>query len=367
MPLPPEPASIFHLLEINVISAQDLHEVGSRMHTYSVAWVHPGRKLSTRVDPNGHTNPTWNDKFVFRVDDNFLRSYTSAIMIEIYCLRLFRDSHVGTVRILLSNLLPLQTFSTATPRHIPTRFVALQVRRPSGRPQGILNVGVAVLDGSLRSMPLYSQLNASALGYRDLMGDSRQQQQHQAQHQQQPQPGNPVPHLRRTKSAIHSEVSEEKPPFSSIEVPEFPPKTTSSLLSDSELGPSASVVAAKVASGEFEIGSSVLEEWSIPSSKDDLKVKPEKWKAELPPIHDGGYGSIRSDESLVQNRHGRRKTDGGSGLFSCFGDTCGCECSLFCGMSPRKSSAVPRKLHVIASDPNMRRSWSREKQLADRD
>ncbi|KAG9446089.1 hypothetical protein H6P81_012217 [Aristolochia fimbriata] len=387
MPLPPEPAPVFHLLEINVISAQDLYEVGSRMHTYAVAWVHPNRKLSTRVDPDGHTSPTWNDKFVFRIDEEFLRSYTSAIMIEIYCLRFFRDTHVGTVRVLLSNLLPLQTFSAATPRHIPTRFVALQVRRPSGRPQGIINVGVALLDGSMRSMPLYSQLNASALGYRDLMGgddSGRQQQQQQPSHQSH-KPTNAVPHLRRTKSDITSDIGEDKPPLSTIEVSELiPPKATSSVWSDSDLGPPPSVVAAKVAhqvqkvahEESFEVGSSVLEDWSVASSKEDLKAKLERWKTELPPIYDAGYGSVRSEETVVQNnRHNRRKTDGGGGLFSCFGDSYGCECSFFCGMSPRKSggtatattaaaaSASTRKLHVVASDPNInlnRRSLSVE-------
>lgn len=44
-----------------------------------------------------------------------------------------------------------------------------QIRRPSGRPQGILNLGVAVLDPSMRSMPLYTQPAMSAVGYRDIM------------------------------------------------------------------------------------------------------------------------------------------------------------------------------------------------------
>lgn len=47
----------------------------------------------------------------------------------------------------------------------------MQVRRPSGRPQGILNIGVTVLDSTMRSMPLYTQLSASAVGYRDFVGE----------------------------------------------------------------------------------------------------------------------------------------------------------------------------------------------------
>ncbi|KAG7996628.1 hypothetical protein I3843_01G170400, partial [Carya illinoinensis] len=164
----------FQLLELNLISAQDLANVSRSMRTYAVAWVHPDRKLSTRVDTQGDNNPTWNDKFVFRVDDDFLYSDTSAIMVEIYALHWFRDVHVGTVRVLVGNILPNppRAFQRNIQSPAGMRFVALQVRRPSGRPQGILNIGVGVLNSSMRSMPLYSQLYSSgAVGYRHLMGE----------------------------------------------------------------------------------------------------------------------------------------------------------------------------------------------------
>ena len=159
----------FQLLELNVISAQDLASPGRNIKTYAVAWVHPDRKLSTRVDTQGRTNPTWNDKFVFRVDDEFLYNDTSAIMIEIYALHWFKDVHVGTVRVLVGNLIPPPSRPNDR-APVGMRFVALQVRRPSGRPQGILNIGITVLDSSMRSMPLYT-LNSSAVGYRHLMGE----------------------------------------------------------------------------------------------------------------------------------------------------------------------------------------------------
>ncbi|KAK7268695.1 hypothetical protein RIF29_21401 [Crotalaria pallida] len=199
----------FQLLELNVISAQDLAPVGRSMRTYAVAWVHPDRKLSTRVDTQGHTNPTWNDKFVFRVDDEFLYADTSAIMIEIYALHWFKDIHVGTVRVLVANLIP----PPARPFHnnhapMGMRFVALQVRRASGRPQGILNIGVALLDSSMRSMPLYT-LNASAVGYRHLMGEKDAYENHN--HIMSPQVfnANAKPELRRTKSDSSSMIGSE--------------------------------------------------------------------------------------------------------------------------------------------------------------
>ncbi|GAB4851339.1 hypothetical protein Ancab_030732 [Ancistrocladus abbreviatus] len=184
--------SPFQLLEINVISAQDLAKTSRTMRTYAMAWVHTDRKLTTRVDTHGGANPTWNDKFVFRVDDNFLHSDMSAVMIEIYALHWFRDTHVGTVRVLVSNLIPPQNRSN-NPQNLGMRFVALQVRRPSGRPQGILNIGVTLLDSTMRSMPLYTQPDTSALGYQQLMGK-------EVFHHNGSSAAAPSTRLRRTKS-----------------------------------------------------------------------------------------------------------------------------------------------------------------------
>ena len=73
-----------HLLELNVILAQDLAPVSKPLCAYAVTWINLERKLRTRIDRQGQINPTWNDKFVFCVDDNFLDSDTSAVMIEIF-------------------------------------------------------------------------------------------------------------------------------------------------------------------------------------------------------------------------------------------------------------------------------------------
>ncbi|XP_019181358.1 PREDICTED: uncharacterized protein LOC109176368 [Ipomoea nil] len=144
----------FRLLEITIISAQDLEpKAKMNMRTYTTAWINPARKQTTILDTEGGSNPMWNDKFVFKVDEAFLRQETSAIEFEIYKITWLGDSLIGTVRLLVGNLIP----PPSPPNHhqnLGTRFAAVQVRRPSGRPQGILNIGVAVLDGSKRSTPL---------------------------------------------------------------------------------------------------------------------------------------------------------------------------------------------------------------------
>lgn len=117
----------FQLLEINIISAQDLEPTSKKMKTYATAWVHPTRKLTTGVDVEGGNNPTWNDKFVFRVDEEFLRQDTSAVHIEIFSVHWFRDSLIGTVRVLVGNLIPPIRAYGHHNHHLGMRFVALQV------------------------------------------------------------------------------------------------------------------------------------------------------------------------------------------------------------------------------------------------
>lgn len=159
-------------LELNIISAQDLKEINlfGRMQTYGVAWINFEDKPKTQIDRIGGANPTWNDKLIFRVEERFLHSETSALMVEIYCVGYLRDTLVGTVRVLISNLLKgygSKDFSGMT-------FSALQIRRPSGRPQGILNLGSMILDGlDLERMNRFSPLRRG-VRYRDLMGNSVQ-------------------------------------------------------------------------------------------------------------------------------------------------------------------------------------------------
>ena len=107
----------FHLLKICTISAQDLKSVSRKMRTYATAWVHPKRRLTTAVDAHGGTNPSWNDKFVCRVDDDFLRCDSTAMMVKIYAVHWLRDTLVGSLRLLVGNF-----FNSGV------QFAALQLR-----------------------------------------------------------------------------------------------------------------------------------------------------------------------------------------------------------------------------------------------
>ncbi|KAF3616049.1 putative F-box/kelch-repeat protein-like [Capsicum annuum] len=148
------------ILEINLISAQSLKTPVTnlrRMQTYALLWIDPSTKLRSKIDNVGGENPTWNDKFLFRVSPEFISGETSGVSVEIYGVGYIKDFLIGTVRLLISNFLN-GTSSTATPA-----FTAVQIRRPSGRFHGVLNIAASFSADS-------SLLNGlSAVCFRDLM------------------------------------------------------------------------------------------------------------------------------------------------------------------------------------------------------
>jgi hypothetical protein len=350
----------FQLLEINVISGQDLAPVSKSMRTYAIVWVHPGRKLSTKVDQNGHTNPQWNEKFVFRVDDTFINAENSSIMIEVYAAAWLRDVQIGSVNVLISNLFPSHNNNNKM------RFVALQVRRPSGRPQGILNLGVQLLDTTMRSMPLYTELSVSAVGFDDLIdaktiGQSLEEKSAK---------------LRRTQSDQTDQTISDKSGIKESGVRSLGGSLINSSVVKrdngngngangsmingslcSDVGPSASVVAAAIAKGLIKTPanavqhdtdgarSSVVEDWTENDSIEGLRTKLERWRTELPPIHDS---DLRKMQSKSRRKKHRRRTEGG-GLFTCFGF--GCEISItWGGRNNKKKNGNGKVCHLSSVD-----------------
>ncbi|CAK7341187.1 unnamed protein product [Dovyalis caffra] len=351
----------FQLLEINVISAQDLAPVSRSMRTYAVVWVHPGRKLNTKVDQNGHINPQWNEKFVFRVDETFINAENSSVMIEIYAAAWLRDVQIGSVRVLISNLFPSHNNNNKM------RFVALQVRRPSGRPQGILNLGVQLLDSTMRSMPLYTELSASAVGFNDLIdaktnGQSLEEKSAKLRRTQSDQTDQTISDYSGLKegggrslggslvnsSVVKTSVKDKDNGNGNGSM------VNGSLCSD--VGPSASVVAAAIAKGLIKrpatagqqdadgARSSILEDWTENDSVEGLRTKLERWRTELPPVYDNDLRKMHTK----RKKHRRRPE---ARLFSCFGNVFGCEISITCGgRSNKKRYGNGKVCHLSSVD-----------------
>ncbi|KAK4760339.1 hypothetical protein SAY87_005232 [Trapa incisa] len=357
------------LLEINLISAQDLAPVSKSMRTYAVAWVHPDRKLTTRVDEDGQANPTWNEKFVFRVDEEDLESDTSEVTIEIYALTWLRVVPTGIVRARFVDLIP--PFSRKLNKNVTaTRFFTLQVARPSsGRPQGTLNIGVSLVNAPLRSMPLQSEVSATTYGATEMtVKDTEKNFLTKAQQQQDPNGKKSIQlwrsHSERTDDRFYASYPANSVVNDSVVI--APQAGGAGGLKQqkggggrgggggsvvgmgslvSSIGPSASIVAAAIAKGlhprqlhavqayNDDCGSSILYETMAESeSVEGLRTKIERWRTEQPPLYDRKNGKPNPrGAGGGRAQRGRMNNNGGSGLFSCFGTAMGYEFSISCG------------------------------------
>ncbi|KAJ0237103.1 Calcium-dependent lipid-binding [Hirschfeldia incana] len=346
------------VLEINLISAQDLAPISRNMKTYSVAWINtdPMRKLTTRVDQANRANPIWNEKFVFRVDDKILDVDASSIVIEIYAAAWNKDALVGTVNVLLSDLFaPWSGFGDGDDGgggNNNMRLVTLQIRRPSGRLQGFLRLGVALLDGGQRSMPLSIEV----------FDGSRRRDSSK----------------RDDAKMVHRRTNSDQTDLTTS-TNDYGVKTgvvtgggggsgggggggggvdsmVNGSLCSSDIGPSASVVAAAIAQGLYnrqkttvkagagkEDASSILE-----GKTEGIEHRVERWRAEKSSAGRAVEAAGSSDDSSGKGGGGRkqrrrrrqrrkekqrrRNGEGGKkGLFSCFGNVFGCEISITCG------------------------------------
>ncbi|GJZ88167.1 C2 calcium-dependent membrane-targeting protein [Tanacetum coccineum] len=136
-----------------------------RIHTYAIAYIDPSAKLRTSLDIVGGENPTWNEKFIFRVSPHFIYGDTSAVQFEIYATGYIRDYLVGNVRFLLSSS-TLTSAKTGAVIGTPA-FSAVHIRRPSGRVHGVLNIAATVYESSD-----FAAFNGmSAVCFRDLIGE----------------------------------------------------------------------------------------------------------------------------------------------------------------------------------------------------
>ncbi|KAL1552090.1 hypothetical protein AAHA92_12933 [Salvia divinorum] len=333
------------ILEISLISAQDLTPLSKSMRTYAVAWINPSQKVTTGTN-HQHTNPTWNDKFTFHVDIQALFAINANLHVEIYTVSWFRHVLVGTVNVLISDL--LAPAIRGSPQH-STRFVALQVRRPSGTPQGILNMGITFIDHSLRAMLRQhhhdnSSENSGGANNLPREAENRGGGEHGGGFRKKIQ-------LWR-RSASESEINHD----------DFPLKTGSvcngsmingsvcngsvcngSMINGSELcsdiGPSASIVAADLAMKmqppppvarrhvvkhvEPDDSSSIVEELTMEDAMAKgyiPRITGDRWRRVV-------YDGDQSEMSAMSSRHSRRNSDGG--LFSCI--VYGIEIKIACG------------------------------------
>lgn len=333
----------FQLLELRLISAQDLLAPASRnlsknLKTYAVTWISPDRKLRTGTDQKGGNNPHWDQKFLFRVEDYQMESESASVMIEIYAVGWLKDTVVGSVSVLIRDLIPPSV-------RRERRVVALQVRRQSGRPQGILSMGVALLDNTMRSMPLCTVLTGSTVGFKDIGKKGDQASRLNRTMSDQTNLLRRVGDGKRKRNCSICNGSTQ----TGVGEPELfggggggGSKLNGSVSSD--VGPSPSVVAIAISHGLYPLqegpppnpGSSVLRDWMVQkgSSVGDVPMKMEQWTQRL------GNSKKRQKK---QTRRSSRTADDGERRFSCFGNACGCEFTVAYGSGGNKGERKNRR------------------------
>uniref|UniRef100_A0A0E0M4S9 C2 domain-containing protein n=1 Tax=Oryza punctata TaxID=4537 RepID=A0A0E0M4S9_ORYPU len=130
-------------VEVTVTSARDLKNVNWRngdLKPYAVLWIDDGAKSSTRVDLDNADNPTWDDKLTVplppstRLDDAVL--YVDVVHANANATQGVKPL-VGSARLPLRDVLADTGIGGRASR-------SLRLKRPSGRPQGRLELRVAV-------------------------------------------------------------------------------------------------------------------------------------------------------------------------------------------------------------------------------
>ncbi|KAK6243378.1 hypothetical protein QUC31_009787 [Theobroma cacao] len=359
------PPTHSRILEINLISAEDLAPVSKNMKTYAVAWVQPDHKLATGIDQTGRTDPSWNEKFMFRLDDKFLNSEDAAIVVEIYAAAWVKDVLIGYVNVLIKDIFHLRSIADAKINYSATRTVTLQIRRPSGRPQGILNMEVILLDSTTPSVP--------ELGDPKPKTTSKNEESFENNNELESHKSSPNAKISRSQSDVTDSTMEDnlekRPQMGSIvndgsgsEAKGYGSMVNGGSICSSDVGPSASIVAAAIAKGLYkppiqhqaqtkETG--LIREWTR-KREESLDKKLEKWRSEM--SQPASARKQKAKSSKGRRSRGNRGDD--AKLFSCFGNAFGCEISITCGGSKKKHGNGNNKIcHLSSVDDNYSQSF----------
>ncbi|XP_068646065.1 protein SRC2-like [Aristolochia californica] len=127
-------------VEVRIRSAKDLKNVNWRngdLKPYAVVWVHPDAKCSTKVDLAGDTSPTSDETLTIPLRGLPIEDATLAIDIVHVCAADDTKPLVGSARLPLRDVLDDVGLGERC-------FRTLKLKRPSGRPQGKLDIEVTV-------------------------------------------------------------------------------------------------------------------------------------------------------------------------------------------------------------------------------
>ncbi|KAK8944894.1 hypothetical protein KSP39_PZI008201 [Platanthera zijinensis] len=128
-------------VDLTVLSAKNLKNVNWRhgdLRPYAVAWIDKSSKSSTKVDIDNDTDPVWDEKITIPLPPNLsLRDAT--LYVDIVHANADEDIKplVGSARLPLSEIIDEAGIGGKIDR-------TLKLKRPSGRPQGKLDLRLSI-------------------------------------------------------------------------------------------------------------------------------------------------------------------------------------------------------------------------------
>ncbi|ONI25377.1 hypothetical protein PRUPE_2G298800 [Prunus persica] len=140
-----------HEVQVKLSSARDLKNVNWRngpVKPYAVVWVDPKNKCSTRVDEEGDTSPYWDETLTIPLPGPVDGDTT--LYIDVVHAGSDPDTKplIGSARLKLREVIDDVGFDERASR-------TLQLKRPSGRPQGKVDVKVTIREPRYRAPEPY--------------------------------------------------------------------------------------------------------------------------------------------------------------------------------------------------------------------
>ncbi|KAL3837687.1 hypothetical protein ACJIZ3_022278 [Penstemon smallii] len=137
-------------IEVTITSAKDLKNVNWRsgkLKPYAVVWIDPDKKCSTRVDEQGDTSPYWDEKLTVPFNSPI---HESTLHIDIVHVGTAEGTKplIGSAKLRLNDVVDDVGLGNCAE-------LVLDLKRPSGRPQGKLDVKVIVREHRYRAPEPY--------------------------------------------------------------------------------------------------------------------------------------------------------------------------------------------------------------------
>ncbi|KAF6153514.1 hypothetical protein GIB67_027381 [Kingdonia uniflora] len=141
----PPPPKLFDL-HVTIISAKHLKNVNWRhgdLKPYAIFWLDPDRRLATKPDDSGSTQPVWNEHFTLPINPQ-QPLHDLLLTLEIFHSKPSETPKplVGTVEFPIKDLFESQNSSI---------LKTMELRRTSGRPQGKIKLKLVIRE---RPMPI---------------------------------------------------------------------------------------------------------------------------------------------------------------------------------------------------------------------